>query len=179
MTDPTAGTGAAARGEAVGLQGHYAGGVTRLGAFAVDQFTLVAVFTVVLAGLNFAVGLVTRGEVDLELPPLVLAVSWGVWWMMYFGYSWAVGGRTFGMFLLGIRVVDRSGHTARARQAAIRAATLPLSFALLGLGFLGILLGRERRALHDVLAATVVVYEWDARAAQLRFLARSGPASAA
>ncbi len=30
----------------------------------------------------------------------------------------------------------------------------------------------ERRALHDVIAGTAVVYPWDARAQRLRFLAR-------
>jgi hypothetical protein len=34
-------------------------------------------------------------------------------------------------------------------------------------------LGRRRRALHDVIAGTVVIYSWDARAARLRFLSRS------
>jgi hypothetical protein len=60
----------------------------------------------------------------------------------------------------------------------------PLSFLLFGLGFLGILVQREHRALHDLIAGTAVVYSWDARAARLRFLAReaelaagSGPAS--
>jgi hypothetical protein len=36
----------------------------------------------------------------------------------------------------------------------------------------GILLGRDRRALHDVIAGTAVVYTWDARAARLGFLSR-------
>jgi hypothetical protein len=42
----------------------------------------------------------------------------------------------------------------------------------LGLGFLPIVTGRHRRALHDAIAGTAVVYSWDARAARLRFLAR-------
>jgi len=48
----------------------------------------------------------------------------------------------------------------------------PLSFLLLGLGFVGIVIGRERRALHDVIAGTTVVYDWDARSARLRLLTR-------
>ena len=48
----------------------------------------------------------------------------------------------------------------------------PLSFLFLGLGFAGILLGDRRRALHDVIAGTAVIYSWDARAARLRFLSR-------
>jgi AcrR family transcriptional regulator len=47
----------------------------------------------------------------------------------------------------------------------------PLSFLLFGLGFLGILVQREHRALHDLIAGSAVVYAWDARAARLRFLA--------
>ena len=39
-------------------------------------------------------------------------------------------------------------------------------------GFAGILLGDRRRALHDVIAGTAVIYSWDARAARLRFLSR-------
>jgi uncharacterized RDD family membrane protein YckC len=53
-----------------------------------------------------------------------------------------------------------------------RTLGLPLSFLLLGLGFAGILLGGQCRALHDVIAGTAVVYSWDARAAQQRFLSR-------
>ena len=53
---------------------------------------------------------------------------------------------------------------------SVRVLALPLSFLLFGLGFLLILLRRDRRALHDLIASTAVVYAWDARAARLRFL---------
>ena len=35
-----------------------------------------------------------------------------------------------------------------------------------------ILVNRQRRALHDLIAGTAVVYSWNARAARLRFLAK-------
>jgi len=57
----------------------------------------------------------------------------------------------------------------------VRALAFPLSIALFGLGFAGILIQREHRALHDLIAGTAVVYAWDARAARLRFLARASP----
>ena len=47
------------------------------------------------------------------------------------------------------------------------------SLAFLLLGFLLILVQPERRALHDLIAGTCVVYAWDARAARLRILARA------
>ena len=82
-------------------------------------------------------------------------------------------GKTFGMAVFGVRVVQPDGTDASWRQAIVRTLALPLSFLLLGLGFLGILVGDRRRALHDVIAGTAVVYSWDARAARLRFLSRS------
>jgi hypothetical protein len=54
----------------------------------------------------------------------------------------------------------------------VRSLTFPLGFLTLGLGFLGILVQREHRAVYDLIAGTAVVYAWDARAARLRFLAR-------
>ena len=66
-----------------------------------------------------------------------------------------------------VRSSDASG-----RRAVVRTLALPLSFLFLGLGFAGILLGDRRRALHDVIAGTAVIYSWDARAARLRFLSR-------
>jgi hypothetical protein len=54
----------------------------------------------------------------------------------------------------------------------LRTLALPLSFLTLGLGFVGIVTNREHRALHDRIAGSTVVYDWDARAARLRFLAR-------
>ncbi len=61
----------------------------------------------------------------------------------------------------------------------MRALVFPLSFLLLGAGFLGILVQREHRALHDLIAGTAVIYAWDARAARLRFLARQADIGAA
>ena len=76
------------------------------------------------------------------------------------------------MAVVGIRVVGRDGGELTARRGVVRAMAFPLSFLLFGLGFVGIVVGRERRALHDVIAHTTVVYDWDARSARLRLLTR-------
>ncbi len=76
------------------------------------------------------------------------------------------------MAVLGLRAVRADGGDLDGRHAVIRVLALPLSFLLFGLGFLLILLRRDRRALHDLIAATAVVYAWDARAARLRFLGK-------
>jgi len=84
-----------------------------------------------------------------------------------------LNGRTAGGALFGLQVLTDDGSDVSGRRAIGRTLAFPLSFLILGLGFLGILLGDQRRALHDVIAGTVVVYSWDARAARLRFLSRT------
>ena len=65
------------------------------------------------------------------------------------------------MALFGVRVVRDDGAGASGREAVVRTLAFPLSFLFLGLGFAGILLGDRRRALHDVIAGTAVIYSWD------------------
>jgi uncharacterized RDD family membrane protein YckC len=82
------------------------------------------------------------------------------------------------MAALGVRVVRADGKGLDPWRGVLRALVFPLSFLLCGLGFLGILVQREHRALHDLIAGSAVIYAWDARAARLRFLARETEAGA-
>jgi uncharacterized RDD family membrane protein YckC len=155
-----------------GRQGHYAGAVSRLVAFAADVGASWGLFTLGAAALAFTVQLVTGNNFSLTSHQIVSLIAAVVWEFVYFAYQWALSGKTIGMAILGIRVVRTDGSPIGARQAVVRTLTFPLSFLLLGLGFLGILTSRDRHALHDRLAGTAVVYSWDARAARLRWLAR-------
>ena len=155
-----------------GRQGNYAGAVTRLVAFAADVGASWGIFTVAIAGLSFAVDLVTGHQINLSSRQWVALLALIVWVFIYFAYQWSLAGKTIGMAILGIRVVSKDGDNITPRQAVIRTITLPLSFLFFGLGFLGILLNKDRHAWHDRLAKTVVVYSWDARAARLRWLAK-------
>ena len=155
-----------------GRQGHYAGAVSRLVAFAADVGASWGLFTLGAAALTFTIQLVSGATFTLGHYQIASLVSAVVWEFVYFAYQWTLAGKTIGMALLGIRVVKTDGAAIGARQAVIRTLTLPLSFLALGLGFLGILTNRDRHAWHDRLAGTSVVYSWDARAARLRWLAR-------
>ncbi len=156
----------------VSAQGNYAGSVSRFLAYAVDLGASTAVFTLALAGVAFVIQVLTSHRVTWTRSDTLVAVLFVVWQFFYFGYSWAVASRSFGMYVLGLRVVRADGTEIVPRQGVVRALVFPLSFLLLGLGFLGILVQHEHRALHDLIAGTTVVYAWDARAARLRFLAR-------
>jgi uncharacterized RDD family membrane protein YckC len=162
-----------------GRQGHYAGAVTRLVAFAADVGASWGLFTLGAAALAFTIQLVSRTKFSLSNYQLASLIAAVVWEFLYFAYQWTLGGKTIGMALLGIRVVKSDGSAIGARQAIVRTVTLPLSFVVFGLGFLGILTNRDRHAWHDRFAGTSVVYSWDARAARLRWLAKQDPSPTA
>jgi uncharacterized RDD family membrane protein YckC len=155
-----------------GRQGHYAGAVSRLVAFAADVGASWGLFTLGAAALTFTIQLLTGSKFSLDKHQIASLVAAAVWEFIYFAYQWALSGKTIGMAVLGIRVVRTDGSPLGPRQAVVRTLALPLSFLILGLGFVGILTNRDRHALHDRIAGTAVVYSWDARAARLRWLAR-------
>lgn len=152
-------------------QGHYAGAVSRLLAFGIDLAASSAMFALGLAAVSYVAKIFTGDQISWNRQDLAVAIIFVIWLFLYFGYSWAASGRTFGMAVLGVQVVRADGYVLDPWRGALRALAFPLSFLFLGLGFLGILVQRERRALHDLIAGSAVVYAWDARAARLRFLA--------
>lgn len=158
--------------EAISQQGHYAGAVSRLVAFVIDQTVATAVFSITVAVSVSVVALVTRHDLELTITGWFALLLYGIWLFIYYAYPWSMSGKSLGMAVLGIRVVTTEGAPIGARAAAIRTIALPLSFLTLGIGFIPIVAGRERRAMHDRIAGTAVVYAWDARAARWRFLAK-------
>jgi len=154
------------------LQGHYAGFASRFASFVVDLIVLTGIFMLVLAAINFAASVITGKDIAFNRGNLWVVIAYLVWGFIYFAHFWGLNGRTAGGAMFGVQVLTDDGADVSLRRAALRTLVFPLSFLILGLGFLGILLGDQRRALHDVIAGTVVVYSWDARAARLRFLSR-------
>jgi uncharacterized RDD family membrane protein YckC len=152
--------------------GHYAGSVSRLAAFVVDLVLSTVVFELALAGISYIAQIVTGHSVDLHRSSTVVLVIYLLWEFVYFGYSWAASGRTPGMALVGICVVRADGHVLDTWRGWVRAVTFPLGFLTLGVGFIWILVDRERRAVYDLIAGSTVVYAWEARAARPRFLPR-------
>jgi uncharacterized RDD family membrane protein YckC len=155
------------------LQGLYAGFASRLAAFAVDVVVLTGIFLLVLAAINFTASILVERGIHLNRGDVWVVVAYAVWAFIYFAHFWGLNGKTAGGALFGVQVVTDEGADVSGRRAIGRALAFPLSFLILGLGFLGILTGDRRRALHDVIAGTAVIYSWDARAARLRFLSRS------
>ena len=150
---------------AVTQQGHYAGAATRLLAYALDQTVATGTYTAGVAVVSWLVSLLMPP--DVKIAPFVglAGFFYLVWLALYFGYPWATSGKSLGMAVLGLRVVAEDGSPLAPKRAFIRVLTFPL-------GFLGILFNRERQAVYDKIAHSAVVYDWDARSARWRFLAR-------
>jgi uncharacterized RDD family membrane protein YckC len=154
------------------LRGHYAGFASRFIAFVFDCIASYGIFLIALAAISFTASVLTGSSIHWSRDNLWVVLAFFAWEFIYYVYFWTSSGRTLGMFLLGVQVVGEDGSSVGSKRGLVRTLAFPLSFILLGLGFLGILLGRDRRALHDVIAGTAVVYCWDAQEARLRSLAR-------
>lgn len=114
-------------------------------------------FTLKLCGLPLSV----QGVLELSPVPLVgflLLIDGG-----YFVSFTVVVGQTIGKMATGLRVVHMNEAGEDDGQpnfgfAVLRAAAYGASILPAGLGFLPALLGKDRRALHDRLAETRVVF---------------------
>jgi uncharacterized RDD family membrane protein YckC len=161
------------------VSGHYAGPLSRLAAYAGDLAAAAASFTAVSAGVAYVLGIVFGIAIEPSRSGPVWLGMLVAWMFVYWWASTAVAGRTPAMLLLGFRIVVRDGTSWGQRAALVRTLVLPVTTVPFGIGFLGLLLDRERRALHDLAAGAVVVYDWGGRTARLpsplgRFLAEHG-----
>jgi uncharacterized RDD family membrane protein YckC len=156
----------------VSAQGQYAGAASRFAAYLIDLIANTIIYWVALQLVSFVVQIVTGSPVSLHRNNIAVLIIYIAWQFIYFGFQWAGDGSTWGEALLGVQVVQADGRRLQAWQGWVRSLTFPLGFLTLGLGFLGILVHREHRALYDLIAGTAVVYAWDARAARYRYLAR-------
>jgi len=154
------------------LQGHYAGAASRLAAYVIDQAVLGLFFVAASAIVDYSIQLFLPEGESWNAPAWLVAGLYGIWWFAYFAIPWSASGKSFGMLVVGIRVVRRDGDPLGGPAALVRALVLPLGFVTLGLTYIGIVVGKEHRALQDCAAGSVVVYDWDARAARLRVMAR-------
>jgi len=157
---------------AVSAQGQYAGSASRFASYLIDLVASTVIYWVALQLVSFVVQIVTGSPISLHRNNIAVLIIYIAWQFIYFGFQWAGDGSTWGEALLGVQVVRADGTRLHAWQGWVRSLTFPLGFLTLGLGFLGILVQREHRALYDLIAGTAVVYAWDARAARLRYLAR-------
>jgi uncharacterized RDD family membrane protein YckC len=149
------------------ISGRPAGGCTRLLAYVVDTLVVSAAFSLAVLVCSYLAGLFVGHTINPVRDE-------GPWWsvgaagfaIIYYWASVTMTGRTFGKALLGLRVTRSDGSPVGGWSALVRVLVFPLSL-IMGLGLLGIVFGRSKRALHDYIARTMVVYDWGKRAARI------------
>jgi uncharacterized RDD family membrane protein YckC len=147
------------------LSGHYAGIVTRVTGYVIDSSLILFLYALTIAVVGFVIALITRFQFQFTFPTQVGAtVAFIGWGIVYMWYTLASFDRTPGMALLGLRIARGDGSHLGVFRCLVRVILAPLLAVLtLGLSEMGVVVGKRRRALHDVVAGSVVVYDWDAR----------------
>jgi uncharacterized RDD family membrane protein YckC len=73
--------------------------------------------------------------------------------------GWAGVGRTVGMRIMGLRIVDRNGDAPAFGIALMRAITC----VLFPLGLFWSAVSKRNASVHDLIFRTAVIYDWKAR----------------
>ncbi len=136
----------------------FAGIVTRGVAIAIDGGAAGALFALFAIGVSGA--LAALGFADVGTLPSVLGTSavWLAFVVGYFVVCWSTTGQTIGMRMMGIRLVTRTGSPPNVCRSTLRYFAQFPSILLLFGGVIMVMFHRQRRALHDVIAGTFVIY---------------------
>jgi uncharacterized RDD family membrane protein YckC len=128
--------------------------------------TIAAVVDSVVVFLVVAVGIVSVNAGAFVLDPqgfqalgtsraVLVDVALGTA-ILYLAGSWTIVGRSYGCWLMGLRIVDRRGRSPRLMMALLRA----MLYVLFPVGLLWCGVGRSRKSVQDLLLRTSVVYDW-------------------
>ena len=160
------------------LQGYYAGFASRAVAILIDVAIISLISAVVIGAMS----------VFFDLPSVQRFINWsdslvpgfsqvfvgltsarfaGLFYILfmylYFIFFFSTTGQTVGKAIMGLRVVTTDGKRMGVKRSFIRTLCYTLSLMPLGLGFLWVLGEDRRRAWHDKIAHTYVLYVWNAR----------------
>ncbi len=154
------------------LLGYYAGFISRLFAFGLDIAFMAAFMAIsswllstviTLFGLEVAFASFREAtSIDEAAGAIIISFTGVLVVTGYFVLFWVLTGQTFGMMLLGLRVVNHDGRPINLRQGIVRLVGLVFSFLTFFLGVAWILVDDKREGWQDKLARSHVVYAWDA-----------------
>jgi uncharacterized RDD family membrane protein YckC len=143
--------------EARELQGTRAGVVSRVLASSVDFTVIAAVLGAGYLGVGALLFLWDSRSFSWPSPPFGLVLVIGSTLMaVYLAACWVRAGRTYGDYLLGLRVVSRRGGRLPLGVALLRAGLC----VLVPIGLLWAGVNRSNRSLQDLALRTSVLYDW-------------------
>ena len=140
----------------------YAGLQLRIVAAILDAIVLVS-FLMLFAAAGGILTLIQSDFGDTDPPESAFYVWAGFiiaflpFAFLYFASMWSWRGQSVGMMAVHIKVVRRNGGRLSFRRSLARTLMWPLSVLPLGLGLVSALFDRQNRALHDLIAGTVVI----------------------
>jgi len=139
----------------------YAGFWLRVVARIIDHFVIFIPVYVLVIGVSAAMGLLERMKTgETSATPFVVAVYVAPMVANFFYFSlmhsspWQA---TIGKKALGLKVTDLDGGRLTFGRAALRWFCVAISYATFCIGFMMAGLTERKRALHDMLASTLVV----------------------
>jgi len=156
--------------------GAYAGFISRLAAWIVDQVAISVIFGIVTFSGDFVVNTFAPGNDTVALIVIIVVVLLNfALYCLYFIGGWMISGQTLGKIIFGLRVVRVDGTRIKLRNAVSRLFFMWLFSIGLFIGYLWVLVDKQRRAFHDHLSGTIVVYSetWQQRAFEKRLLKTS------
>jgi uncharacterized RDD family membrane protein YckC len=121
-------------------------------------------FDVIIAGFGTAILMsplfVRGGEWFSFSGILAIAAAFGIVMFTYLTVGIGLRGRTFGMKIFSLEVIDiEANEYPTFHQSAVRAAVQLIGLPLLGIGFVPAFFNDERRAAHDLVSGTILVRE--------------------
>lgn len=145
--------------------GRYAGFVTRLIAWIIDQLIVSAVISVTFIVARFVSDtlsineLLNLGDAAQTVMTIIAGVLVLLFVVSYNIVFWMLAGQTPGKRAMGVRVVRSNGERLDFGASVRRQLGLVVS-AILFLGYLWVLVDNRRQGFHDKIAGTFVVYAW-------------------
>jgi uncharacterized RDD family membrane protein YckC len=134
-----------------------AGLLRRLGALLYDSLLLAALWMLTTAFFLPFTGGEALSAARSPLLERVYQLTLVAVLVGFYGASWTSRGQTLGMAAWRLRVERDDGRLLTWTDVLRRLAAASLSWAVLGLGWLNVLVDPERRAWHDRLSHTRVV----------------------
>jgi uncharacterized RDD family membrane protein YckC len=133
-----------------------AGFVSRMAAFSADAVLMTLALRSTVWILHSARHVLRRFAPPFDIASLLFAIG-PLLAAIYLVAFWTLLGQTPGKWLLGVKIVTKEGAPIGFRRSLVRLVGYIVSALPCYLGFLWIL-GPQRRAWHDRLAGTEVVY---------------------
>jgi uncharacterized RDD family membrane protein YckC len=124
-------------------------------AAAIDLFLVIVIAEVVVLGVAVIRALFIQ-RVEFEVAPAPYGqILAALLLVAYLALGWALGGRTLGMVLLGLRAVREDGGDIKLPRAIVRA----LAYLVFPPGILWVAVSGKSASLQDLIVDTAVVYD--------------------